>query len=98
MGESRRWVSLTTRQMMASETGIGRPASSTRMIRQRASSRCFCSRSRLSIKPFPYRLHRAVHRVELGVDHGAEPDPILAAHVIARQLDLQTREFVLDRV
>src|SRR6266849_5912749 len=39
------FTSCSTRQTMVSLTPIGRPASSTRSIRQRASSRCFCSRS-----------------------------------------------------
>src|SRR5579862_3283216 len=37
-------MSASTRHTIVSETAIGRPASSTRRTRQRASSRCFCSR------------------------------------------------------
>src|SRR5208282_6330830 len=44
LSDSESLISASTRQIICSETAIGRPASTTRSIRQRASSRFFCSR------------------------------------------------------
>src|SRR5713226_4839645 len=48
-------TSCSVRQMILSLHANGRPASRTRRMRQRASSRCFCCRSIL-IQPIPPRL------------------------------------------
>src|SRR5260370_17575366 len=66
------FTSCSTRQTLVSLTPIGRPASSTRRIRQRASSRCFCSRSAplgvllLTVAPCPSVVPQ---RLERNQDH-----------------------------
>src|SRR5260370_13876678 len=87
--ENESLISTRTRQMICSETAIGRPASITRKTLQRASSRRFCSRSIPSgIQSFLYLsdlfAHFLAHRIELGVERAAESDPVLAAHVFER--------------
>src|SRR5260370_18999363 len=87
--ENESLISTRTRQMICSETAIGRPASITRKTLQRASSRRFCSRSIPSgIQSFLYIrdlfAHFLAHRIELGVERAAESDPVLAPHVFER--------------
>src|SRR6267142_4718848 len=87
--ESESFISTSTRQIICSETAIGRPASITRSTRHRASSRRFCSRSIPSgIQPFLYVrdlfAHLLTHRIELGVERAAESDPVLAPHIFER--------------
>src|SRR5580700_1740696 len=94
MSDSDSLISASTRQIICSETAIGRPASTTRSIRQRASSRFFCSRSIPSgIKPFLYLCdllaHFFTHRIQLRVQRAAEPDPVFPPHVLERQIHAQ---------
>src|SRR5258708_5521908 len=87
--ESESFLPPSPRQIICSETAIGRPASITRKTLQRASSRRFCSRSIPSgIQSFLYLsdlfAHFLTHRIELGVERAAESDPVLAPHVFER--------------
>src|SRR5580692_6092426 len=101
MSDSDSLISASTRQIICSETAIGRPASTTRSIRQRASSRFFCSRSIASgIHPFLYLsdllAHFFAHRVQLRIEGSAESDPVLAAHVLERHIHAQFSQRVFQ--
>src|SRR5271163_1799138 len=103
LSDSDSLISASTRQIICSDTAIGRPASTTRSIRQRASSRFFCSRSIPSgIQPFLYLCdfftHLFAHRVQLGVERTAEPDPVLAPHILQRQIHPQVDQLLLEQV
>src|SRR5271156_5570659 len=96
-------MSASTRQIICSETAIGRPASTTRSIRHRASSRFFCSRSIPSgIQPILYlsdfSAHFLAHRIQLRVKRSAESNPILAADVLERQIDAQFGHLPLELI
>src|SRR5271163_1585 len=103
LSESESLISASTRQIICSDTAIGRPASTTRSIRQRASSRFFCSRSIPSgIKPLlnlcDFFTHLFAHRVELGVERAAESNPILAPHIFERDVHPQFDHLLLQIV
>src|SRR5579863_5209586 len=99
--ESESLISTRTRQIICSETAIGRPASITRNTRHRASSRRFCSRSIPSGIQSVFHLsdlfaHFFTHCVQLGIERAAESDPILTAHVFERQRRAQLEYSALD--
>src|ERR1017187_8001360 len=103
LSDSESLMSASTRQIICSETAIGRPASMTRSTRHRASSRRFCSRSIASgIQPFLYLCdifaHLFAHRVQLRVQRAAEPDPVLAPHVFHRQGHAQVSQLLFKLV
>src|SRR6266849_9585213 len=98
--ESESLISTSTRQIICSETAIGRPASITRKTRQRASSRRFCSRSIPSgIQSFLYVrdlfTHFFAHRIQFRVQRAAESDPVLAPHVFERHRRAQFEQRTL---
>src|SRR5690349_25069857 len=82
---------------------MGRPASTTRSIRHRASSRFFCSRSIPSgIQSFLYLCDLLAdffaHRIELGIERSAKPDPVFPAHVFERQIHAQFNQLLFEIV